>query len=155
MYFAEYDCREVSTAKKPYHLSTLLLLLWVAALPATAFAMLPQALYEADLRFVDAKEATGYYVDMNSASVTPDLICAKVAIIQADKNRILLYSMRFRPSKNTYGFDNVRMFTYDEKKPLGFTKLKAGPFNIAPGSPIEGIIDYIHHPDKSDLMQGL
>jgi len=114
--------------------------------------MLPQALYEADLRFVDARDATGYYVDMNSATIGKDDIYAKIAIIQADKNQILLYSMHFKPSKRTYYFDNVQMFSYDEKKPLGFTRLKAGPFNIAPGSPIEGIIDYIHHPDKSDLM---
>lgn len=114
--------------------------------------MLPQALYEADLRFVDARESTGYYVDMNSAIISGDNISAKVAVILADENKVLLYSMYFKPSKKTYSFDNVQMFSYDEKKPLGFSRLKAGPFNISPGSPIEGIIDYIHRPDKSDLM---
>lgn len=138
--------------KKLYRLFTLGLLLWGAVLQPEASAMIPQPLYEADLHFVDAREATGYYVDMNSAIVSKDYISAKVAIIRADENRILLYSMYFKPSKRTYSFDNVLMFTYDEKKPLGFTRLKAGPFSIAPGSPVENIIDYIHHPDKSDLM---
>lgn len=138
--------------KKLYRLFVLGLLLWTAMLPSKASAMLPQALYEADLRFVDAREATGYYVDMNSTTIANDYILAKVAIILADENKILLYSMSFKPAKRTYSFDNVQMFTYEDKKPLGFTRLKAGPFNITPGSPIEGIVEYIQRPDKSDLM---
>ena len=109
--------------KKLYRLFALGLLLWGAVLQPEASAMIPQPLYEADLHFVDAREATGYYVDMNSAIVSKDYISAKVAIIRADENRILLYSMYFKPSKRTYSFDNVLMFTYDEKKPLGFIQL--------------------------------
>ncbi|MDO4204348.1 MAG: hypothetical protein Q4D07_07640 [Selenomonadaceae bacterium] len=138
--------------KKLYRLLALSIMLWTVLLPSEASAMLPQVLYEADLRFVDAREATGYYVDMNSAVVSRDTISAKVAIILADENKILLYTMYFNPAKKNYSFDSVQMFSYDEKKPLGFTRLNAGPFNISPGSPIEGIIDYIHRPDKSDLM---
>lgn len=138
--------------KNLYRLFIACLMVWTALFPSVASAMLPQALYEADLRFVDARESTGYYVDMNSAIISGDNISAKVAVILADENKVLLYSMYFKPSKKTYSFDNVQMFSYDEKKPLGFSRLKAGPFNISPGSPIEGIIDYIHRPDKSDLM---
>jgi len=57
----------------------------------------------ADMRFVDAVDDTGYYVDVNSVNlISDDEAEAAVQIIIPIRNRLYIYKMHFNRAASTY-----------------------------------------------------
>ena len=99
-----------------------------------------------DLEFVDARDGTGYYVDVDSLNFTSDHeVTACVAMVKSRTNRMFLYSIHFDTAAATYQIMNSRVMRYDTKEPIGGSDqpLPASGYGIA--SPMRAIVDYIYN----------
>ena len=111
--------------------------------PAACGAQAPE-----DFRFVDAHEATGYYVDMGSIQPTGETeLEARVAVIKANLNRMYVYRMRFDHGQGTYWILGSEVRAYDTQEILE----TAGPADEArpygPSSMMQEMVAYILHPE--------
>ena len=105
-----------------------------------------------DMRFVDANDYTGYYVDASSVNYESTAACnAVIAVIKADRNRMFRYTMHFDRGSATYQILSSEVLAYDTKTVLS----KSGPDGVAHpyayASPMRSIVDFIYN----DLPHGV
>lgn len=126
-----------------------------------------------NMQFVDAKGATGYYVDVDSISfdtvkqwVQPapipsedpskpdylppgqeqdcEVVTARVAVIKARQNRRYLYSMRFDPTLSTYQILASKIQQYDTREVLQTSDTALPVMNYTSESPMKQMVDFIY-----------
>lgn len=96
-------------------------------------------------RFVDARGATGYFVDVTTISVDSNHeYTADVAIIKAKENRLFSYRMHFDFAARTYQILRSATMTYDTREVLQSVTSAAPAAPYVPGSPIAAIVDYLY-----------
>ena len=97
-----------------------------------------------DMRFVDAEDDTGYYVDAATVVRVSDTERdAVVAVVKADENRRYLYRTRLNPQAGTYQFVSARVEVYDTREVLRTTQGMPAPQRYTPASPLRSIADFI------------
>ena len=97
-----------------------------------------------DMRFVDAEDDTGYYVDAASiVRVSDTERDAVVAVIKAAENRLYLYHTRFNRQSGTYRIFSAQIEVYDTKEVLRTTQGMDVPLVYTPASPMRSIVDFI------------
>ena len=97
-----------------------------------------------DLRFVDAEDDTGYYVDAASIVRVSDAERdAVVAVVKAAENRLYLYRTRFDRQSGTYRIFSAQVEVYDTKEVLRTTQGMDAPQRYTPASPMRSIVDFI------------
>ena len=97
-----------------------------------------------DMRFVDAEDDTGYYVDAASiVRVSDTERDAVVAVVKAGENRRYLYRTRLNPHAGTYQFVSAQVEVYDTKEILRTTQGMDVPRPYTPASPLRSIADFI------------
>ena len=97
-----------------------------------------------DMRFVDAEDDTGYYVDAASiVRVSDTERDAVVAVVRADENRRYLYRTRLNRQAGTYQFVSTRVEVYDTKEVLRTSQGMDVPQKYTPASPLRSIADFI------------
>ena len=97
-----------------------------------------------DMRFVDAEDDTGYYVDAASiVRVSDTERDAVVAVIKAAENRLYLYHTRFNRQSGTYRIFSAQVEVYDTKEVLRTTQGMDVPLVYTPASPMRSIVDFI------------
>ena len=107
--------------------------------------MTPACMAEEDMRFVDARESTGYYVDADSVSVDSDHeYTADIAVVKADSNRRFVYKTHFDYNAMTYQILSSSVQTYDTKEVIGASDVPISARHYALGSPMKAIVDYIY-----------
>ena len=100
-----------------------------------------------DLRFVDARGDTGYYVDMNSVEIkNMNEATARVEIVKIDKNCLYLYTIVFDRAKKTYQILDSLAADYDTKEQTGSSSKPLKPQGYAKGSAMETVAEYIYSP---------
>ena len=100
-----------------------------------------------DLRFVDAREDTGYYVDMNAVDIkNMNEATARVEIVKIDKNCLYLYTIAFDRGKKTYQILDSLVAAYDTKEMTGGSTVPLKPQSYAKGSAMETVAEYIYSP---------
>ena len=99
-----------------------------------------------DFQFVDANDATGYYVDMDSVeNESRSVIAARIAIVKADANRMLVYDVRFNHVERTYRIIASQTIEYDSKNILETNNTPRAARAYASGSEMSELIDFILH----------
>ena len=102
---------------------------------------------EMELRFVDARENTGYYVDMNAVNIkNNNEATARVEIVKADTNCLYLYTIAFDRAKRTYQILDSVAAAYDTKEMTGGSSVPLKPQSYAKGSAMEAVAEYIYSP---------
>ena len=97
-----------------------------------------------DMRFVDAEDDTGYYVDAASiVRVSDTERDAVIAVVKATENRRYVYRTRLYPQAGTYQFVSARVEVYDTKEVLRTTQGMDAPQKYTPASPLRSIADFI------------
>ena len=97
-----------------------------------------------DMRFVDAEDDTGYYVDAASiVRVSDTERDAVVAVVKAAENRRYVYRTRLYPQTGTYQFVSAQVEVYDTKEVLHSTQGMDVPQRYTPDSPLRSIADFI------------
>ena len=97
-----------------------------------------------DMRFVDAEDDTGYYVDAASiVRVSDTERDAVIAVVKAAENRRYLYRTRLNPQAGTYQFVSAQVEVYDTKEVLRTTQGMNIPQKYTPASPLRSIADFI------------
>lgn len=97
-----------------------------------------------DMRFVDAEDDTGYYVDAASiVRVSDTERDAVVAVVKATENRRYLYRTRLNPQAGTYQFVSTQVEVYDTKEVLRTMQGMNVPQKYTPASPLKSIADFI------------
>ena len=97
-----------------------------------------------DMRFVDAEDDTGYYVDAASiVRVSDTERDAVVAVVKADENRRYLYRTRLNRQAGTYQFVSTRVEVYGTKEVLRTSQDMNVPQKYTPASPLKSIADFI------------
>ena len=97
-----------------------------------------------DMRFVDAEDDTGYYVDAATVVRVSDTERdAVVAVIKAAENRLYLYHTRFNRQAGTYRIFDVQVEVYDTKEILRTMQGMDAPQQYTPASPLRSIADFI------------
>lgn len=97
-----------------------------------------------DMRFVDAEDDTGYYVDAASiVRVSDTERDAVIAVIKAAENRRYVYRTRLNPQAGTYQFVSAQVEVYDTKEVLRTTQGMNIPQKYTPASPLRSIADFI------------
>mgnify|MGYP000933403588 CR=1 FL=1 len=97
-----------------------------------------------DMRFVDAEDDTGYYVDAASVVRVSDAErVAVIAVVKADENRRYLYRTRLNPQAGTYQFISTQVEVYDTKEVLRTSQGMDTPQRYMPSSPFRNIADFI------------
>ena len=98
-----------------------------------------------DMRFVDAQDYTGYYVDASSVTYESTAACdATIAVIKADRNRMFRYRMHFDRSKRTYQIQSSEVLAYDTKTVLSKSGADPVAHPYAIFSPMKTILDFIY-----------
>ena len=124
----------------------LALVLWAAC---GLCAAEPIDFSDMDLRFVDAQGNTGYYVDMNSVSITNNNeATARVEIVKADANCLYLYTIAFDRGKRTYQILDSVVAVYDTKEITGGSGSPMKPQSYAKGSAMETVVEYVYSPQR-------
>ena len=122
-----------------------ILLLTGAALCLLGSVCFAVDLDDRDLEFVDARDGTGYYVDVYSLNFTSDHeVTAAVAMVKARTNRMFLYTIHFDTAAATYQILDSEVMRYDTKELIGGSSqpLPASGYGIS--SPMRAIVDYIY-----------
>ncbi|MBR1760472.1 MAG: hypothetical protein IJ812_09980 [Schwartzia sp.] len=102
-----------------------------------------------DLRFVDARGNTGYYVDMNAVTIkNNNEATARVEIVKADANCLYLYTIAFDRGKRTYQILDSVVAPYDTKEPNGGSQKPLKAQSYAKGSAMETVAEYIYSPQR-------
>ena len=97
-----------------------------------------------DMRFVDAEDDTGYYVDAASIVRISDAERdAVVAVVKAAENRRYLYHTRLNRQTGTYQFVSTQVEVYDTKEVLRTSQGMDAPRQYTPASPLRSIADFI------------
>lgn len=117
-------------------------------------------------QFVDARGATGYYVDVDAISYetatetvqeptgdpakpfaevtkTRELVNTRVAVIKARQNRRFIYALRFDPEKRTYQIFATKTEIYDTREKVASTVAAQNPLPYTDISPMAAIVTYI------------
>ena len=96
-------------------------------------------------RFVDARDGTGYFVDVTTVSIDSNHeYTADVAIIKAKENRLFSYRMHFDFAARTYQILRSATMTYDTREVSQSVKMPLPAAPYVPGSPIAAIVDYLY-----------
>ena len=97
-----------------------------------------------DMRFVDAEDDTGYYVDAASiVRVSDTERDAVIAVVKAAENRRYVYRTRLYPQTGTYQFVSAQVEVYDTKEVLRTTHGMDMPQKYTPASPLKSIADFV------------
>lgn len=97
-----------------------------------------------DMRFVDAEDDTGYYVDAASiVRVSDTERDAVIAVVKATENRRYVYRTRLNPHMGTYQFVSAQVEVYDTREVLRTTQGMNMPQKYTPASPLRSIADFI------------
>ena len=100
-----------------------------------------------ELRFVDARGDTGYYVDMNSIEIkNMNEATARVEIVKIDKNCLYLYTIAFNRGKKTYQILDSLVADYETKEKTGGSGTPLKPQVYAKDSAMETVAEYIYSP---------
>jgi hypothetical protein len=98
-----------------------------------------------DMRFVDANDYTGYYVDAGSVNYESTAACnAVIAVIKADRNRMFRYTMHFDRGNATYQILSSEVLAYDTKTVLSKSGADGVLRPYAVSSPMRRIVDFIY-----------
>ena len=102
-----------------------------------------------DLRFVDAREDAGYYVDMNSVDIkNMSEASARVEIVRIDAKKIYLYHIEFNRKLRTYRIMDSVSADYDTKEILGGSSVPLKAQTYAKGSAMEAVAGYLYSPQQ-------
>lgn len=72
-----------------------------------------------DLRFIDAKDDIGYYVDASTIRIESDSVFfADLVIIRASINQMEVINLRINHWERTYAVQSVRTLSYDGRTEL-------------------------------------
>ena len=97
-----------------------------------------------DMRFVDAVDDTGYYVDAASiVRVSDTERDAVIAVVKAAENRRYVYHTRLYPQTETYQFVSAQVEVYDTKEVLRTTHGMDTPQKYTLASPLKSIADFV------------
>lgn len=117
-------------------------------------------------QFVDARGATGYYIDVDAITYetatetvkeatgdpakpftevtkSRELINTRIAVIKARQNRRFIYALRFDPEKRTYQIFATKTEVYDTREKIASTVAAQNPLAYTPSSPMAAIVSYI------------
>jgi uncharacterized repeat protein (TIGR04076 family) len=98
-----------------------------------------------DMRFVDARGNTGYYVNPSTISVDSDHeYTAQIAVVKAGRNREFLYYTHFDYAARTYQILNAAVCEYDTGKVLEKDDAATDPRGYSSFSAMQSIVDYIY-----------
>lgn len=103
---------------------------------------------DTDFQFIDARDYTGYYLDMNSVNIDGEEAFATVKIVRADRNRLYLYSVKFVRKERTYQILSSIAADYDTKEKTGGSRDALRPLHYENGSPMEAVVEYIYFPRR-------
>lgn len=96
-------------------------------------------------RFVDARDGTGYFVDVTTISIDSNHeYTANVAIVKAKENRMFSYRMHFDFAARTYQILRSSTMTYDTREVSQRTTTPAPAAPYVTGSPMAAIVDYLY-----------
>ncbi|MGP1407556.1 hypothetical protein [Selenomonas sp.] len=96
-------------------------------------------------RFVDARDGTGYFVDVTTVSIDSNHeYTANVAIVKAKENRLFSYRMHFDFAARTYQILRSATMTYDTREVSQRTTTPAPAAPYVAGSPIAAVVDYLY-----------
>ena len=99
-----------------------------------------------DMRFVDAVDDVGYYVDVNSVNlISDDEAEAAVQIIIPIRNRLYIYKMHFNRAASTYQILKLTEFKYDTKEKLYSSDQPLAVKSYGNPSPIKSVVDFIYN----------
>jgi len=99
-----------------------------------------------DMRFVDAVDDVGYYVDVNSVNLISDTEAeASVGIIIPARNRWYIYQMHFNRAASTYQILKLTEFKYDTKEKLYSSDQPLAVKSYGNPSPIKSVVDFIYN----------
>ena len=97
-----------------------------------------------DLRFIDAKGNTGYYVDASTIRVESDSVFyVDFDIIRADINQLDVISLRINHWEKIYQVRSIRTLSYDERTELKSDKSYRSPSSYAEKSVIGDIVRFV------------
>lgn len=96
-------------------------------------------------RFVDARDGTGYFVDVTTVSIdSSHEYTADVFIVKAKENRLFSYRMHFDFAARTYQIMRSATMTYDTREISRRMTTAMPPSPYAAGSPMAAIVDYLY-----------
>lgn len=99
-----------------------------------------------DMRFVDAVDDVGYYVDVNSVNIiSDDEAEAAVEIIIPIRNRLYIYKMHFNRAASTYQILTLAEFRYDTREKLYGSDQPLATKMYGAASPINSVVDFIYN----------
>ena len=97
-----------------------------------------------DLRFIDAKGNTGYYVDASTIRVESDSVFyVDFDIIRADINQLDVISLRINHWEKIYQVRSIRTLSYDERTELKSDKSYRNPSSYSDKSVIGDIVRFV------------
>ena len=72
-----------------------------------------------NLKFVDAMDNTGYYVDMDTVErENPSVLRLNLILIKSDQNKMNVYDVRINHYRKTYSVLSSKVFAYDTRTEL-------------------------------------
>ena len=97
-----------------------------------------------DFQFVDCRNFTGYYVDMDSVDTeSKAIISARIAIKKADANRLLIYDIRFNHVERTYQIVSSKTINYETQEVIDERNDIRDFRGYAPNSEMAELINFI------------
>ena len=96
------------------------------------------------MRFVDADEDSGYYVDVNSVSFESYCkVNARIAVKKTNMNRMYIYALQFDRQQRTYRIYASQVLKYDTKEILNSADTGDDPKTYSVTSPMNTIVEYL------------
>ena len=72
-----------------------------------------------DLKFIDAMDSTGYYVDMDTVErESPSVLRLNFILIKADQNKMNIYDVRINHQRKVYSVLSSKVLAYDTRTEL-------------------------------------
>ena len=97
-----------------------------------------------DLRFIDANDDTGYYVDASTIRVESDSVFyVDLDIIRASINQMEIINLRINHWEKTYQVMSVKTVSYDERTELKSDNNSRSPSSYAEKSVIGEIVHFV------------
>ncbi len=97
-----------------------------------------------DLRFIDANDDTGYYVDASTIRVESDRVFyVDLDIIRASINQMEVINLRINHWEKTYQIMSIRTLSYDERTELKTDNARRNPATYTEKSLIGDVVRFV------------
>ena len=97
-----------------------------------------------DLRFIDANDDTGYYVDASTIRVESDSVFyVNLNIIRASINQLEVVNLKINHWAKTYQAMSIRTLSYDERTELKFDDAYRVPLHYAEKSLMADVVRFV------------